>query len=177
MDRYGHLFPSDNHKAAMDAICRGELIGWTCVTGAWGVGAMIFFKVAMDAAFYKDISIIGSALLALMVAATLFISAGFYAVKFGQHQARVLLGTASNFLFACLPIWIVTVLSNIILGKLIVFGFSKKLNRDLGGDVFYDLGRSFLDESLLFAAIIAIPITLHLLMILMSARRPDREEL
>jgi|AP82_1055514.scaffolds.fasta_scaffold306429_1 hypothetical protein len=26
MDRYGHLFPSDDHKAAMDAIS-GELIG------------------------------------------------------------------------------------------------------------------------------------------------------
>jgi hypothetical protein len=26
MDRYGHLFPSDDHKAAMDAIAR-ELMG------------------------------------------------------------------------------------------------------------------------------------------------------
>ncbi len=26
MDRYGHLFPSDDHKAAMDAIA-GELMG------------------------------------------------------------------------------------------------------------------------------------------------------
>lgn len=155
----------------------GEFVGTVFVWVGWIVGSMVFYKVALDAAFVRDVSIIAAAILGFMVTTSAHVSAWFYAIPFDRHRARVILGTPSNFLVACLPIWVLTALSNIVLGKLIVFGFSKRLNTELGRDVFYDLGRSSIDESFLFAAIIGIPITVHLITILLSARRPVREQL
>lgn len=135
------------------------------VTAAWAVGSLIFFKVALDAGFSRDVSIIGAALLGLMTAVSVLISARFYAAKLGRHQFRKLYGDPPNFLLACFPVWAIATFSNIVLGKLIVFGFSKKLNGNLGGSVLLDYGRfSHFDDRLLFAIVIAIPITVHLVM-------------
>jgi hypothetical protein len=57
---------------------------------------------------------------------------------------------------------------NIILGKLLVFGFAKKLNRDLGNHVFYDFGRYNLDDSLIFMTIVSAPVLLHYIMVMIG---------
>ena len=151
----------------------GVMYSWV----GWTVGSMVFYKIAMDAAFNRDISVVASAILGLMVASSVYISARFYVLPYGRHLARLALGTPSNFFLACVPIWVVSVLSNVILGKLVVFGFSKNLNYVFGRDVFFRFSYHYMDENYIFWAIIGIPITVHLILILLSGLRPDLKKL
>jgi hypothetical protein len=87
----------------------------------------------------------------------------------GQHLARVTLGQASSFLGMTLLIWLVTAAINVVLGKLLVFGFAKRLNIELGNAVFYKFGRYNNDETLTFIGIVVVPMTLHYLTVLFGA--------
>ncbi len=103
----------------------------------WGIGSAVFFKIAMGAAI-TDLSLVGSIVLGGMVAATVFISAGFYAHINGKHQAMMMMGQPSSSIFRAFPILIASVAANIALGKMLVFSFSKKFNSALGYDhLFY----------------------------------------
>lgn len=134
----------------------------------WGLGSFVFFKVALDANFYRDISVVAAILLGVMIAISVFVSAFFYATRIGVHLARVRFGKPSNFFGSALIVWLLTALANILVGKAIVFGFSKSFNGELGGELLFK-SRSYTDEGLLFVAFIAIPITIHFLTILFSA--------
>ncbi len=141
----------------------------------WVFGGLLFFKIAIDALFYSDVSIIGALLLGIMVGISAFISAGLYAVKMGQHLARVNMGQRSNFFSATMLIWIIVIIINVLIGKLLVFGFAKSFNHSLGGDVFYDFGRFRIDESLTFVALIALPVTLHYVSVLFGVWAQEKE--
>jgi len=138
------------------------------VAVGWAIGAMVFFKIAMDASFSSDVSIVGALILGAMTGVTVFMGSAFYATKMGQHLARVMTGQTSSFLGMTLLIWLGITAVNIVLGKLLVFGFAKRLNRDLGNDVFYDFGRYNQDDSLTFMALVAAPVLLHYITVIIG---------
>ncbi len=133
----------------------------------WWLGSFIFFKVIFDASFSRDMSVIAAILLGVMVAISVFSSGYFYATKMGAHLANVRLGQPSNYLGSAFMVWLLTAVANICVGKAIVFGFSKSLNRSLGGELLFR-GRYYADEGYLFAALIVLPITFHFATILFS---------
>ena len=134
----------------------------------WAIGTMVFFKIAMDASFVRDVSLVGALILGAMTGISVYVGSAFYATKMGEHLARVKLGQTSSFLGMTLWIWLGITAVNIILGKLLVFGFAKKLNRDLGNHVFYDFGTYNLDDSLIFMTIVSAPVLLHYIMVMIG---------
>lgn len=141
----------------------------------WWLGSFVFFKVALDASFSQDTSVVSTVLLGAMVAISVFLSGYFYSTKMLVHLARVRLGEESRFFSSTRGVWILSVLANICLGKAIIFGFSKNLNRDVGGGLLFDFGRYGREDALLFAALISIPITFHYLTILISVNTSTDE--
>ena len=109
-----------------------------------------------------------------MVAISVFASSYFYAIKSGTHLARVAMGTPSSYLFSIALVWLLTTAANIILAKILVFAFSKRLNNDLGYDLMFR-GGSRTDEALTFCAIVAVPAIVHLLMILFGVSLRAKE--
>lgn len=131
----------------------------------WAFGAFLYFKIGLDFAFYREISVLGALLLGVMVGISAFAASYYYAVHMGTHLARVRFGGPSSFFKAALKIWILMVIADIAVAKGIVFGFSKNLNNELGGDLLFR-GRSYTDEGLLFSVLVIVPITLHFVSVL-----------
>ncbi|MCM2286837.1 MAG: hypothetical protein NDI81_18795 [Desulfobacula sp.] len=142
----------------------------------WGVLSFIYYKVALDAIFnYYGISIIAALLLGCMVSLLIFFSGQFYASKMGKHLAKIRLGLEkeSNFWAHSLGIWFMTSLLFSVVGKLIIFGFSKKLNRKLGDELFFGGGRYF-DETITFLIIILIPLAINYLLIISTVKLQEK---
>lgn len=118
-------------------------------------------------------SVIAAILLGVMVAISVFSSGFFYATKMGAHLAKVRLGRPSNYFGSALMVWLVTAVGNICIGKAVVFGFSKSLNRSLGGELLFR-GRYYADEGFLFAALIVLPITIHFATILFGVNAQSK---
>ena len=132
----------------------------------WILGSFIFFKVAFDAAFNNDISIIASLLLSVMVGISIFYNSRFYAIQTGKHLARIKFSQTTNFFGKAFLAYLVTALTNIAIGKAIVFGFSKKFNRELGYDLLFN--SRYTEETFLFVILVIVPITLHFLIVLLG---------
>jgi hypothetical protein len=136
------------------------------------VGSFIFYKVALDASFYLDVTVIASLLMGVMTTTTVYASSSFYATQSGAYLARKRLGEGSGFFGPAFSIWVVTALVDVVLAKLLVFGFSKRLNANLGGSLFFSVSR--IEETLLFSAIVATPLVLHLVMVIYATNTHAR---
>ncbi len=136
-------------------------------TLVWGVASFVYFKVSLDASFRSDVTVIAAALLGVLTAVTVYFSGFFYATKLGKHIARVRLGKASGFFGRALSVWVLGAVASSLMAKLLIFGFSKRLNRELGNDVLYDSYR--VEEGLLFTALILVPLVLQLFLVVFSA--------
>lgn len=139
----------------------------------WWLGSFIYFKVVFDASFSRDMSVIAAILLGVMVAISVFASGYFYATKMGGHLAKVRLAQPSSYFGSAFTVWFLTAVANICLGKAIIFGFAKSLNRNFGGDLLFR-GRYYADEGFLFAALIVIPVTFHFATILYSVNAQSK---
>ena len=141
----------------------------------WFLGAFIFYKVSFDAAFYKDISIIAALILAVIFTIIIHYNSFFYAMKMGIHLARKNFSQPSIYFFLSAPIFFISSAAICLVSKVIVYGFSKDLNKNLGGEIFFDLAsRSYKAETLVFIAISIAPIILHYFIILLSVHLRDR---
>ena len=58
----------------------------------WAIGTMVFFKIAMDASFVRDVSLVGALILGAMTGISVYVGSAFYATKMGEHFARVKFG-------------------------------------------------------------------------------------
>lgn len=141
---------------------------------SWGFGAFIVYKTVMDAAFYPDISIVAAFILGVITSASVFFGSGFYAARLGIYLARIRLGETPNLFGLMAPVFGVLALLNIVVGKIVVFGFSKEMNDyELGGDVFFEFTDS-VGEALVFSFIILIPLTANFASIIYGCRMQER---
>ena len=150
---------------------RGKLVAGVLIF--WWLGSFLFFKVAFDASFSRDMSVIAAVLLGVMVAISVIASGYFCATKMSAHLARVRFGQRSSYFGSAFVVWLLAAVANICVGKAIVFGFAKSLNRSLGNDVFFSFDW-YVNEVLLFAALIVIPITFHFATVLFSVNVRSR---
>lgn len=126
----------------------------------WLIGAFVYFKIGLDFAFYRDVSIVGALLLAIMFGLSLLATSYMYATNMGKHLARIRLNQDTQFYPLTLGVYAAAAAVNVVLGKMLVFGFSKNLNRELGNDLLFRF-RYHTDETMVFALLIVAPITLH----------------
>ncbi|PJB73309.1 MAG: hypothetical protein CO093_01060 [Alphaproteobacteria bacterium CG_4_9_14_3_um_filter_47_13] len=128
---------------------------------AWSFFSFIFFKVMIDAGLNSDITVLASLLMAIVFGGIVFFSSGVYAMKLfyinanpGSRSAtlgEIIAKTIWPFLLFCAGF--------IISSRFIVFGFSKKLDREFSG---YN-GE---EEFFWFCLFICIPLIVHYIMVL-----------
>lgn len=128
----------------------------------WSLASFLYYKVAFAATF-QSISIIAALLLALMVGIAIHYLTYWLALVQGRHLALVTLGRAQSFPKFSVFILGMSALFAVIVGKLIIYGFSEKLSRLISGrDILYDLGSSWkTEQALTCMALLAAPLILH----------------
>jgi hypothetical protein len=92
----------------------------------WILGTFIYFKVAFDFAFFRDITIIAALLLSLITSINVYISARFYARNLGRSLAGSYFSSKNNKFTGNILIFLSSLTTNAIIAKLIIFGFSKR---------------------------------------------------
>jgi len=127
---------------------------------AWFLASLLYFKIAFDAVFYKDISIIASLLMAIAFGVLIFFAAGIYATRLFKYNAVP--GRVPATLGALIrqTIWPFLGLSigYAILSRLIIFGFSKNLHRKIRA---FDYRDNIQEELVQFILIVLIPVLIH----------------
>jgi hypothetical protein len=127
---------------------------------AWFFVSFLYFKIVFDAVFYQDISIIASFLMAITFAILIFFASGVYAMRLFRYNAvpgrvpatlRELIGKT---------IWPFLGLSigYAILSRLIIFGFSKNLHREIRA---FDYRGNIQEELVQFILIVLAPVLIH----------------
>src|SRR5688572_7534866 len=101
----------------------------------WGFISFIFFKIALDIGLGATVTTTYALLLGAMVAVSVFHGTRFYSIAAGKYFAQLNIDQSQSYFTYTLNIWLVIATSNLLLGKMIAFGFSKELNRKLGGDL------------------------------------------
>jgi hypothetical protein len=127
---------------------------------AWAFASFLYFKITFDAVFSRDISIIASLLMAVIFGITVFIASGIYAAKLFRYNAipgrvsaklsELLLKTVWPFLGLCVGFTVLT--------RLIVFGFSKDLTRQIR---MFDYRGNVEEDFVQFVLIVIAPLLLH----------------
>jgi len=122
----------------------------------WGIGALIFFKVTFDGVFgeYRALSISASILLGIMVSVSIYYTRNWYAQIFDKDTVE-----NPSFPFKYLLAMCVVATINVFLAKSIVFGFSKRLNSELGGELLFDGNQ--LNSTITFVLLVIAPIAAH----------------
>lgn len=134
----------------------------------WFFFGLLYFKIAFDAFFRHDITTVAAMLLAVLLSGFIFLGTKSYASRlFTYNTSNEPLGVPFDTLFfkVAAPFF-GFLLSFLVLSRLVVFGFSKRLNGDL--DRFFDYHGSLREEVFYFLFVIAAPLTIHLLMCLYS---------
>ena len=129
----------------------------------WAIGSFVYFKIALDAAFYRDVTIIGALLFSGLTAGVVYVAPIIYLKKsFKFHNKIESRWDNLSVLLRFVPSWFGICIANSIAAKFILFGFSKRLNRVLGDGLFFDIDRW--EKAVLFLLIISVPVLLHLIM-------------
>lgn len=142
----------------------------------WGVASILYFKLAFDAAFPRDITIVAVVALGCILVLTIFLSAKHYAIQLGRHMARVVMGQHSAFAVNSFLVLSTAAGAYVVVGWLIIIAFSKKLAR------YIDFGYSTRTEHVFTAiALLLVPLVVHYVSILVAAnvstgRLDDRRE-
>ncbi|MCH8347571.1 MAG: hypothetical protein IH901_03630 [Proteobacteria bacterium] len=128
--------------------------------GAWAFFLFIYFKIFFDAAFYEDISIVASLLISIVFGFSIYFLSEVYEVRllkfydFSNQKPVKIRQLVKETLWPFLGMCV----GSIVVSRLILFGFSKKLSHDI--DLFdRDWG---VDESFIyFTFIILVPFLIH----------------
>jgi hypothetical protein len=128
----------------------------------WAFASFIYFKISFDFAL-RDISIIASLLLYLLLAASVYIASGIYSARLLPFTTGMKSPNVSILLNLTILPFIGVFAAYTLLGRLIMFGFSKQLDR------FIDLTdfRGGMDEIfIVFLIIMFFPVFIHYVMCL-----------
>lgn len=138
------------------------------IVSGWVFILFLYFKIAFDAGFYDDISIIASLLLAIVLGIFIYFVSGAYTfklMKYHDHPGQI---PTKLWRLANQTIWpfLGMCLGSLIVSRLLIFGFSKELNDEI--DLF-DRRGNVEDEFIMFVFIILIPVLIHYAMSLFPA--------
>jgi hypothetical protein len=135
------------------------------IFATWAFVAFIYFKVAFDAVFeYIGISIVASLLMGAIFGGVVFFFSGQYFLKLNKYNAKPKQFQATFWDLISITIWqfLGSVIVYAVISRLVIFGFSKELNRQI--DIFR---RNKLDDDfILFLCLIALPLLVHYIMTL-----------
>jgi hypothetical protein len=142
------------------------------IVGAWSFFSFIFFKVIIDLGMDNDITVFAALLMSIVFGGMFFVSCSVYATRLlyinaepGSQSANlgeIIKKTIWPFLLFCVGF--------IISGRLIVLGFSKRLDREISR---WDIGE---EGFFWFCIFITIPIIAHYLMILFSTYQNTKRQ-
>lgn len=134
----------------------------------WFIATFIYYKASFPVVFgygsgssSGEISIMASLLLAVMVAISIFHSTHHYLIKQELALGAVASGQEQTFVKDSLRILSIFLTTNLILGKIIIYGFSKELNRIISGKSLLFKGGYYAYEGFLFFIIVLAPLLLH----------------
>lgn len=136
--------------------------------GAWAFFLFIYFKIFFDAAFRADISIVGSLLISIVFGFSIYLLSEVYEVRllkfydFSSQKPVKIRQLVKETLWPFLGMCV----GSIVVSRLILFGFSKKLSHEI--DLF-DRRGNVEDEFIMFVFIILIPVLIHYAMSLFPA--------
>jgi hypothetical protein len=137
----------------------------------WGIGAFIFFKAAFDAAFdsRESISIIAALLLAGMIATSVHILNSGYNFVVTRHITNAPRDTLLSFWLPASKVLTICFFGVAIVGKIIIFAFSKRLNEAIYDEIYWD-NLGYVDGWVIYLCIIALPLIAHYLLLIYSLR-------
>jgi hypothetical protein len=116
--------------------------------------SFLYFKIAFEVVFLVPLNIVAALLLGAMVGFTL---KGF---EYLHSSGKVVDKTQHTSPWAYFKTWALFSFSNIIVGKLLIFGFSTTINGHLGGILLFKLGR-YQTETMSFALLTVLPLTIY----------------
>jgi len=134
---------------------------------AWCFGSLLYFKVLFDFVFWSDISIFATFLMSIFLGILIFFSSGRYASKLLRFNwsPGTVPATLSDIIKPTFFPFILFLSTYALLCRLIIFGFSKKLHKDI--DIFNY--RNKIDEDFIYFLLIAsAPVIIHYIMVVFS---------
>ena len=141
----------------------------------WGILGFVFYKIVYDVSFHHNLTITASVLLALLSVGLVNLSSMVYANQFTIAK----MNAAKNrnwfviFARAAFMITIVSVVINIAVSRLIIFGFSKRLNGEIEFYKTYD----GLEDFYIMLAICAFVPVMHYFSVLFLADKSAKKDL
>lgn len=133
------------------------------IFAAWAFAVFLYFKVAFDAAFqYQNISVVASLLMGAIFGFFVFFLSGQYYLKLNKYNTNPNQFQATFWNLVSITIWqfLGSAIAYIVISRLIVFGFSKELNRAL------ERGDVLTEELVLFVCLSVLPVLVHYIMTL-----------
>ncbi len=142
----------------------------------WPFGAFLFYKVAFDMAYFHDLTLVAAILLGVTAGVSILVSTNFHARAEGRYLARLRFGADTRFLGPAFGVFAVNALAFAVLSRLIVFGFSKRLDAEIGDfmDMFGRYGSSAREDYLLFLLICTAPLLVHFVMVAVGVHLQSR---
>ncbi|MFN9789479.1 MAG: hypothetical protein ACK53X_00105 [Holosporales bacterium] len=135
----------------------------------WSFFALVFFKVTIDAGMNEDITVFATLLMAIVFGGMIFISTSVYATRLFYINAKPKSRSENltEIIRKTIGPFCIFSTAFIIFSRLIVFGFSKELNRKFrwNGE----------EEFLWFSIFICIPLFVHYIMILFATYKNTRQ--
>lgn len=133
------------------------------ILAGWAFVAFLYFKITFDAVFYQDLSVLASLLMGGILGVFIYFISGQYALKLFKYNANPNKFQASLWELISKTKWqfIGSVFAYTIISRLIIFGFSKELSRNIRAfqyDVRLDEIR---DEFILFVCLTIVPLLIH----------------
>jgi hypothetical protein len=141
----------------------------------WAFAAFIYFKVALDASFYRGVSVLGALIMAGILGVLVLFSSGFYTVQLAKYNVRALASghSVAKAIGYTVLVFVISTVAYIAISRLVVFGFSKELSREIGTAIYRR--RGFDERFITFALITALPLALHYVLILFNSKRMGRD--
>ena len=142
---------------------------------AWVIGTFLYFKIVIDWAFDADIMISAAVLIAILEGiSTIFIGA-LHAIQLLNYDCTIgsIFTGFRTTVRKTVLILVATMLFNIICARLIIFGFSRELNREIQN--FCKTGCLVHGTILKFSLIIIIPLLLHYAVVVAGTYRTAKQ--
>ena len=129
----------------------------------WAFGTFLYFKVAFDAAFYDGITIVAALICGILSSVCILFGSGVYAhklLRFNWTPGAVPARVTDLLSPTLLPFILICVVHSLLL-RLVIFGFSKRLSRDISVFEGYGRNKQVSEEIVIFLLISVAPIVLH----------------
>ena len=135
------------------------------IIAIWGFGLLIYFKVAFDIFYRADITIFAAFLCTIAATTTIFIASGLYSLRTLKWNwtPGAQKGTVGELLKRTLPLFLFSSIICALIIRLIIFGFSKRLDRDIDLMGGYGSRRRISEEFAIFMVVVIAPLLIHYL--------------